>query len=95
MRLILLFLAATAPLSADSPAVLRATGEAVPVTEGVGPLSTPGSTLTVSQTGVLAFRNSSTSEFQAPQSAQRPSHFGDCAPHSWQTKTVLGDLVIW
>ena len=38
---------------------------------------------------------SSTSEFQAPQSAQRPSHFGDCAPHSWQTKTVFGDLLIW
>jgi len=25
----------------------------------------------------------------APQSAQRPSHFGDCAPHSWHTKTCL------
>ena len=37
---------------------------------------------------------SSTSEFQAPQSAQRPSHFGDCAPHSWQTKTVVGRLAI-
>ena len=32
---------------------------------------------------------SSTSEFQAPQSAQRPSHLGDCAPHSWQAKTVF------
>ena len=32
---------------------------------------------------------SSTSEFHAPQSAQRPSHFCDCAPHSWQPKTVL------
>src|SRR5215510_15296514 len=32
---------------------------------------------------------SSTSEFQAPHSAQRPSHLGDCAPHSWHTKTTL------
>ena len=32
---------------------------------------------------------SSTNEFQAPQSAQRPSHFDDCEPHSWQTKTVF------
>src|SRR5262245_66428454 len=31
---------------------------------------------------------SSTYEFQAPQSAQRPSHFGDCEPHSWQTKKI-------
>jgi eukaryotic-like serine/threonine-protein kinase len=43
---------------------LRATGEAVPVTEGVGPLASPGTTLTVSQTGVLAYRNSSPSDFQ-------------------------------
>src|SRR6185312_9703603 len=32
---------------------------------------------------------SSTSEFHAPQSAHRPSHFCDCAPHSWQLKTVF------
>ena len=32
---------------------------------------------------------SSTSEFQAWQSGQRPSHFADCAPHSWQAKTVF------
>src|SRR5687767_2227282 len=32
---------------------------------------------------------SSTSEFHAPQSAHRPSHFWDCAPHSWQAKRVL------
>src|SRR3954470_12574059 len=32
---------------------------------------------------------SSTREFQAPQSAQRPSHFDDCAPHSWQQKLVI------
>ena len=30
----------------------------------------------------LSCGRSSTSEFHAPQSAQRPSHFGDCAPHS-------------
>ena len=35
---------------------------------------------------------SSTSEFQAPHSGQRPSHFCDCAPHSWQAKTVLFSL---
>ena len=28
---------------------------------------------------------SSTSEFHAPQSVHRPSHLGDCDPHSWQT----------
>ena len=32
---------------------------------------------------------SSANEFQAPHSVQRPSHLGDCAPHSWQTKTTL------
>src|SRR4030095_9089541 len=35
---------------------------------------------------------SSTNEFHAPQSEHLPSHFGDCAPHSWQTKTVEGRL---
>ena len=35
---------------------------------------------------------SSTSEFHAPQSVQRPCHFGDCVPHSWQTKTGLAWL---
>jgi hypothetical protein len=34
-------------------------------------------------------------EFQAPQSAQRPSHFGDWEPHSWQTKTVDGRFAKW
>src|SRR5438093_13509465 len=37
---------------------------------------------------------SSTSEFHAPHSAQRPSHFGDCAPHSWQTKTTFGGFMM-
>src|SRR5262245_27388200 len=36
---------------------------------------------------------SSTSEFQAPHSAQRPSHFGDCAPHSWHTNTTFGGFM--
>lgn len=36
---------------------------------------------------------SSTSEFHAPHSTQRPSHFCDCAPHSWQTKTVRGGFI--
>src|SRR5262249_3397703 len=44
---------------------LRAIGEAVPVTEGVGPLiSIPGPMLTVSQAGVLAYRNSSATDMQ-------------------------------
>jgi eukaryotic-like serine/threonine-protein kinase len=43
---------------------LRATGEAIPVTEGIGPLSMPGTTLTVSQTGVLAYRSSSATDFR-------------------------------
>ena len=43
---------------------LRATGEVVAVTERVGPLSVPGTTLTVSQAGVLAYRNSSASDGQ-------------------------------
>jgi len=42
---------------------LRATGEAIPVTEGIGPLTIPGTSLTVSQTGVLAYRNASPSDF--------------------------------
>src|SRR4030095_6685378 len=33
---------------------------------------------------------SSTSEFHAPHSVQRPIHLGACAPHSWQTNTTLG-----
>src|SRR4029077_3389322 len=37
---------------------------------------------------------SSTNEFQAPQSRHCPSHLLDCAPHSWQTNTVLVDLLI-
>jgi hypothetical protein len=32
--------------------------------------------------------------FQAPQSGQRPSHLGDCAPQSWQAKTLLGALLV-
>src|SRR5687768_14068462 len=36
---------------------------------------------------------SSTSEFQAPHSAQRPIHLGDWAPHSWQAKTTRGDFM--
>jgi hypothetical protein len=31
---------------------------------------------------VWSWVRSSTSAFQAPQSAQRPNHFGDWAPHS-------------
>jgi Tol biopolymer transport system component len=38
---------------------LRATGEPVPVTDGVAASVGPGTTLTVSQAGVLAFRNAS------------------------------------
>ena len=37
---------------------------------------------------------SSTSEFQAPQSGQRPSHLGCWPPHSWQTKTVFGGFTM-
>src|SRR5262249_27306183 len=33
---------------------------------------------------------SSTNEFHAPHSTHFPIHFGDWAPHSWQTKTTLG-----
>jgi eukaryotic-like serine/threonine-protein kinase len=43
---------------------LRATGEAVPLTEGVASLALPGTTLTVSQAGVLAYRSSSASNVQ-------------------------------
>jgi hypothetical protein len=39
--------------------------------------------------GASATGRSSTSEFHAPHSGQRPSHFCDCDPHSWHTKTVL------
>jgi dipeptidyl aminopeptidase/acylaminoacyl peptidase len=41
---------------------LRATGEAIPITEGVGTLSNPGTALTVSQAGVLAYRHSSATD---------------------------------
>ena len=37
---------------------------------------------------------SSTSEFHAPHSVQRPIHLGACAPHSWQTKTTLGAFIV-
>ena len=37
---------------------LRATGEAIPVTAGVGSPASPGARMTVSQTGVLVYRNS-------------------------------------
>src|SRR5262245_5468930 len=36
---------------------------------------------------------SSTNEFHAPQSGQRPSHFGDCEPHCWQLKMDLGGFI--
>jgi MoxR-like ATPase len=36
---------------------------------------------------------SSTREFHAPHSAQRPIHLGAWAPHSWQAKTVFGGLI--
>ena len=32
---------------------------------------------------------SSTIVFHLPQSSHLPTHFGDCDPHSWQTKMVL------
>src|SRR5882672_4419753 len=37
---------------------------------------------------------SSTYVFHLPQSSHLPTHFGACAPHSWQTKTVFGALLI-
>ena len=37
---------------------------------------------------------SSTNEFHAPQSGQRPSHLGDCAPHSWQANTDFGGFIV-
>jgi hypothetical protein len=40
--------------------------------------------------GASTAGRSSTIEFHAPHSGQRPSHFCDCDPHSWQTKTALG-----
>jgi Tol biopolymer transport system component len=43
---------------------LRATGEPIPITDGVGPLNSPGTMLTVSQAGVLAYRNSAATDFQ-------------------------------
>src|SRR5207302_10163510 len=36
---------------------------------------------------------SSMSEFQAPQSGQRPSHLCCCPPHSWHANTVFGGLI--
>src|SRR5262245_51270039 len=36
---------------------------------------------------------SSTNEFHAPHSTHFPIHFGDCAPHSWHTKTTLGGFM--
>src|SRR5262249_32295769 len=36
----------------------------------------------------LSAARSSTNEFHEAQSGQRPSHFGDCAPHCSQVKTV-------
>ena len=41
----------------------------------------------------LGAARSSTSEFHAPHSTQRPVHFGACAPHSWQTKTTFGGFM--
>ena len=34
-------------------------------------------------------RTSSTYEFHSPHSGQRPSHFGETAPHDWQANTVV------
>ena len=50
--------------------------------------------MTAADAPTTSVGRSSTNEFHAPQSRHRPSHLGDCAPHSWQTKTVLGDLLI-
>ena len=44
--------------------------------------------------GAGSATRSSTSEFHAPQSAQRPIHFGAWAPHSWQTNTVFGGFIV-
>ena len=40
--------------------------------------------------GDFGAARSSTNEFHAPHSMQLPIHLGDCAPHSWQTKTTFG-----
>ena len=41
---------------------------------------------------VAGTARSSTSEFHAPHSGQRPSHFCDCAPHSWQREHIAFGL---
>ena len=43
--------------------------------------------------GAASTARSSTSVFQPPHSAQRPIHFGACAPHSWHTKTTFGAFI--
>ena len=43
---------------------------------------------------VAGTARSSTSEFHASQSGQRPSHFCDCAPHSWQLKMVFDFICV-
>src|SRR5437016_3378395 len=38
---------------------------------------------------------SSTKVFQLPQPGQRPSHFGELVPHSWQEYWVRALLILW
>ena len=59
---------------------LRATGEAVAVIDGVGLLGgPPGSTLTVSQTGVLAYRNTSATDVQLTWYDHLGKRFGEAS----------------
>src|SRR6266581_2920973 len=48
----------------------------------------------VTAAAAVSCGRSSTNVFHLPQSSHLPSHFGACAPHSWQTKTVFGALLI-
>jgi serine/threonine protein kinase len=63
------------PFDADK---LRATGEAVAVTSGVGPLiGPPGSMLSVSQAGVLAYRSTSSGDTQVTSYDRAGTRLGD------------------
>jgi hypothetical protein len=41
----------------------------------------------------MAATFSSTNVFHSPHSGQRPSHFGDCAPHDVHAKTTLEGFI--
>src|SRR5918995_5762319 len=84
--------------SSPIPVARRAVSEYWTSAYSCAPVEPPGSVYRwlsppPGAAGDVSGTRSSTSEFHAPHSAQRPIHFGDCPPHSWHTNRTFGSFM--